>query len=1153
MPDWLRALLWVCLVVLLPLPAQAATYAYRNDTFSYDTPSGSAATVGWHGSGGAPACTGYPNGDDDWADVSFPGGFAFTFGGVKYTGVRIYSNGILAFGNDVSGFHRDYQPEALPASSDMTQSGCPTAAPLRVMLAYWIDIVAGTANSTSGASVKYELLGTAPNRRFVISWVNVKLYNTSTRYNFQVALYESADGVNGNFRYQYTSGSSTGVDATVGVQLDASDFTQYSYDQAFIDTVNGTAILWYPANQLATKTAEYRFDEGVWAGTADEIRDTSGNALHAALLGNASNVAGGRLCRGGSFPNNTTATTRDAVATPVAPGNSGSIDFWFNSNTAWNSADAMLFDAGTLANRPFFLMKRSTGALRFAVADSAGTTLTANTGSYTFAASSWQHVGVTWNIRAGSNLSLIQIFVNGALVASQRGTLNGVLGTSGAIVIGDNATAGVTPSGGTARSANGRIDEFYVYPIDVSGPQFQADMALTRPVCTALDHFRIEHDGSVACGATARITITAHDQNHAPFSLAGTTMTVSTSTGHGTWSTVTAINPIGNLGGGAANYTFANESSVVLGLSNPYTETLNINVNSGGITEKSGAAAACVAADHTHGGVCDADLTFLSCVSGFECLATGVAHTNLATASGGRNPLYTRLAGTAFGFDVVALDPAGNRLTTYAAAADSAVTVELVDGSGSTACASRTALTPAASQTLTFTQAAQPTEQGRKGVSFTVARAYPELRCRVTDSNVTPAVQSCSSDSFALRPASLTIASTANADPAGGNTTATPRVKAGSSFTLSAASGVAGYTGTPKVDAGKLEAHAGAVQTGTLSGTFGAAAAATGTASGSAFAYSEVGYFRFAAQGIYDDAFTAVDSAAGDCTDDFSNSAVSGRYGCKFGNTAASDHVGRFVPDHFDTEVTHACGSFTYSGQPFPFRAFARNGSGATTQNYAGSFARAATYSNAGGAAGSFSPASLPASAFSGGVADLTTPPQLRFTFPAKLTVPSVLQVRIADPDTVSSAGGSEQTTPIRSGRLRLGNVYGYAAPLRMPVQAQYWGGVSWIPNDSDSCTVLAAGNLKLTPAGWTVGAPGALAGGNGFITLTPTGAGNVGVCADLGPDNGVSCSATGANAAWLQSRWPGGAGHDNDPSATATFGVYSPEGRRGIYNRELY
>lgn len=100
---------------------------------------------------------------------------------------------------------------------------------------------------------------------------------------------------------------------------------------------------------------------------------------------------------------------------------------------------------------------------------------------------------------------------------------------------------------------------------------------------------------------------------------------------------------------------------------------------------------------------------------------------------------------------------------------------------------------------------------------------------------------------------------------------------------------------------------------------------------------------------------------------------------------------------------------------------------------------------------------------------------------------------------------------------------------------------------------MLAAGNLKLTPAGWTVGAPGALTGGNGFITLTPTGAGSVGVCVDLGPDNGVSCSATGANAAWLQSRWPGGAGHDNDPSATATFGVYSPEGRRGIYNRELY
>ena len=121
-----------------------------------------------------------------------------------------------------------------------------------------------------------------------------------------------------------------------------------------------------------------------------------------------------------------------------------------------------------------------------------------------------------------------------------------------------------------------------------------------------------------------------------------------------------------------------------------------------------------------------------------------------------------------------------------------------------------------------------------------------------------------------------------------------------------------------------------------------------------------------------------------------------------------------------------------------------------------------------------------------------------------------------------------------------------------MPVEAQYWSGNSWVKNSSDSCTTLAGGNLLLTPSGWTA-VPGALLGGSGIIALTPTAPGSIKVCADLAPDNGVACSATSANLPWLQSKWPGGAAYNNDPSATATFGIFSPEGRKGVYNRELY
>ncbi|MEO7105284.1 MAG: LamG domain-containing protein, partial [Rhodoferax sp.] len=208
----------------------------------------------------SPACTQYPNGDDDWSDVTFPAGFTFTFGGVAYSSVRVYSNGMLAFPPDVSGFHRDYSPQALPittAGAPGVQGNCTlSAVPKNLMVVYWVDIVAGSARGVTGDSVQYELLGTAPNRRFVVSFNKVALYSgTATRYSFQVALVESASGVNGNFRYQYTTGSSTGSGATVGVQLTTADYTQYAYNQNFIDTTVGTSILWYPANQLATKTA----------------------------------------------------------------------------------------------------------------------------------------------------------------------------------------------------------------------------------------------------------------------------------------------------------------------------------------------------------------------------------------------------------------------------------------------------------------------------------------------------------------------------------------------------------------------------------------------------------------------------------------------------------------------------------------------------------------------------------------------------------------------------------------------------------------------------------------------------------------------------------------------------------------------------------
>ena len=1154
----------LALLVCGLLPYQtvhAQTYAYRNDVFAYDAPSGTAASVAWHTSGSSPGCTGYPNGDDDWADVVFPAGFAFTFGGSSYSGVRVYSNGILAYGSDVSGFHRDYSAQALPitAAAGSAPAGCVNAVPVNLMLPYWIDIIAGTASSITGAAVKYETLGSAPNRRFVITWSNVALFgNASTRYSFQVALYESATGVNGDFRYQYTTGSSTGTSATVGVQISASNYTQYTFNQNFIDTTAGTAIRWYPANQLATKGAEYRFDEGSWSGLAGEIKDTSGNSQNASLVGLVTNVAGGKLCRGASFTSNTSNTTLDAVATPVVPGNQGSVDFWFNSNIKWNSTAAMLLDATTVANRPFFLMKSATGALTFVVTDSAGTSITATAPTQSYALNTWHHIGVAWNVRVGTNQTALQIFLDGVLQngAPARGTTNGIMPSLGTLYVGDNRTSGVTPANGTPNGANGLIDEVYIYGIEISAPQALADMNLTRPTCSSLDHFHVIHDGAVSsCASPATITIEAHDANDSLFSLAGTSMALATTPAHGTWSSVAggSINALAAVaaGAGTASYTFANETRVSFGLTGTLSESLAIRVASGSITQQSSTAASCVAADWTNAaGTCNASRTFLCARPfGFNCVGSGAGALN--------GHLYTKLAATPFSFDVVALKDANSDgvadavETAYGSDTDKSVTVELVDGSGSTACSARAPVSPAASQTLVFSKANQAAEQGRKATApITVGNAYADLRCRVTDSNQSPSIVSCSTDDFSVRPSGVTLITSATA--AAPSAVATPTVKAGASFILkgSTSSG-SNYAGSLVLDNTRLSAQITTQDTlqvsGGVVGTL-SPSTLTGNATANA-AYSEVGYVYLAAGAYRDEGFTAVDQPAGcaatsSCvcvTDTAGNNNLSttanaaGQFGCAIGSNAAS--LGRFVPDHFSAlnpvmAAGCAVGAFTYMDQPFSLTASveAQSASSTKTQNYNAVFARGSvgaqavngnngvplasrlTYSapwSNGAAAFSATKFARPA----GMVRDATWGVYDALAIGVMVTDPDLvyLQNRNLDEsnascvaDTVGTSDGScravlfSSGAKFRLGRLRLLNSYGSERlSLSMPLEAQYWTGNAFSRNTLDSCTSLAVANVNLTnyQGGVTasnmglshVGAVAPIVAGLGSVQLTKT------------------------------------------------------------------
>jgi MSHA biogenesis protein MshQ len=501
------------------------------------------------------------------------------------------------------------------------------------------------------------------------------------------------------------------------------------------------------------------------------------------------------------------------------------------------------------------------------------------------------------------------------------------------------------------------------------------------------------------------------------------------------------------------------------------------------------------------------------------------------------------------------------------------VTVDLVDDSDAScasSCAGSTCQAKAALATLA-TSFASGDSSFKKGLPFTLANAYPNVRVRVKDTSNSPTVYGCSVDNFSVRPNSLTVTSSANADPSGASPSATPVVKAGATFTLTATA-VTGYSGTPSVNGSAVTVNP--LSPGIASGSFGAANASNGVATGN-FTYSEAGYFTLNTDAVYDQSFTAVDQP-GDCTADYSNTLVNGKYGCYFGN-AATTAFGRFVPDHFAItagSVTPACGTFSYFDQDgfvTTFTLTAQNSSNATTLNYTGSFARLVLtswtgYGFTGDTATPSASATAPTGTWNNGVASVSAQHQVlaRPTSAPASPLSLTVSARPVDPDGVTTAvptAAMSAGTPLRFGVLALGSAYGSnLLALRLPVTAMYWNGTGLVPNTADTCTgavlsnaSIALGNQVQKPGtngsfSTSVMASPTLAStwsqGRGSIMLSaPSTAGTAQVALNLGSGStdasciGWGVASTGSRLPWLRGNWCGAA-YAVDPSSLASFGA---------------
>jgi MSHA biogenesis protein MshQ len=598
---------------------------------------------------------------------------------------------------------------------------------------------------------------------------------------------------------------------------------------------------------------------------------------------------------------------------------------------------------------------------------------------------------------------------------------------------------------------------------------------------------------------------------------------------------------------------------------------------------------------------CSFTFTNTPCVNTFECMESGLTYNNLSAVTNKRNPIYTKLTRRAFNLDVYALLTSGVQATAYVSAANG-VTVELVNDTGS-GCGT----TVVATKKISFSSSS--TNPGKQTVSFSdtdVLNSYPSLRCRVTDTSVGKV--GCSTDNFSVRPQSFTVTSS-NATPASPGPTATPVFVAGTStFNLKAVTGENNYTGTPKA---VPVAHSGAPAAGVISYTVGVGvnaqtitgtlpAAISGVITADNFSYSEVGLFQFpasATSGVYDNTFTAVDQANGDCdTATVDNTGGSGTvkfYGCTIGST--SGYFGRFIPQRFDIStgtVTKACGTFAYYGQDTTsqaaldtqFTITAKNGLGATTQNYVGSYAKFDP-SNWGNFNFTTNPAlttvaltrSTANNSLTGSWAAGVAPMTAKFYVPRANTPINeqivTVRTQIQDSDgvtTTTSPFPIASTVPFRYGRLAITPVHGSELlPLTVPLEAQFWGGAGYRRSTDDSCTTFDIktiamrnyrGNLNACETVLSGSTPISIIQGKASLRLsapgvsgnTPnTGSVDLGVNFDsitAGDQTCVGPGTTQSNAI------AGTAGMRNwfgaDPLGRATFGIYKAP---IIYMRENF
>ncbi|MDO8789355.1 MAG: LamG domain-containing protein [Sulfuritalea sp.] len=922
----------------------------------------------------------------------------------------------------------------------------------------------------------------------------------------------AASGMSGAYITAVTGGGTTWtVTANTGIGAGTLGLDQTG-PGSVVPTLTGTL-----TGQVYTITstpplADYRMDEALWTGSANEVADSSGNANHAQALNSASTTDGSRAiagnpgtCRYGVFDNGGT-ITQGYVQTPLPNLTTDfTIAAWIRStNNAIAGQRILIDDNNNTTGYGFSLGDGAAGRLRFF---SRGVTPVIFDSTYTIASNTWYFVAAVANI-TNQKRTLYVFDSSGALLASdaEGAAWTGTWGSdAGPVSIGaETNSSGELPA---TYHFHGNLDEVRVYQ-KVLSQNALAAIATQTHACPMPDHYELSlPSASISC-LPSTVTVTACADSSSPCSNPSPNVTNETATLGTSAGTLGATTVTFNAGG-IATTTLSHPAA---GNGDPATVTL------------SGESYAA-----TNARQCCPDGT--SCVVANSCATTfsTAGFVVSASAGGGVATIPAQVAGTASAQYYLRAVKTSTTTKACESALAGANTINFAyECNNPTSCwtSNLMSVNGGSATTIARNNNGSVSSYTSVGMTFDVDGNAPftfnysdvGLVTLHVAKTVNSAPLSGSSNAFVVKPGGFLL-SAIPGNPAAADANGATFVKAGATFSATVTATTSdGVTAAPNY--GKETAAEGVKLTANLVAPSGGASPAlqnatafgaftNGIATGTTFAWNEVGIVTLTPS-VGDANYLGVGDVTG----------------------TATGNVGRFYPDHFETTVTTApmsCGalSFTpacpsgshlaYSGQSFTLGVTAYTLGGTSgvgiTSNYSAteSFAKAVTLTawddigsttlqNPPASGGALTGNSVPAASFTSFTGVASASPV--YTYTASPTAPTNVYFRAIDTDSASSlnaipANSVEGGLKVVSGRLQIENMYG-PPPSRLGAKARalYWNGTQWALNSRDTASGAATGNFSfgdtstcVTPTfcGITLSSAAALPGADGEFRLVLT------------------------------------------------------------------